>query len=121
MQNRDVHDLLVHAFQCELPDCQDSDCIKVKELYGSSIQSHDYGYRCNAFAYGCCDLCAKMWYFLKLHARNCKKEFCYVPRCSYLKDSMKLVQPMRSCYLQQAAAMEMIRQRAAESVPDTMD
>ncbi|KAI3912907.1 hypothetical protein MKW92_016090, partial [Papaver armeniacum] len=78
--HRDVLDVMLHAFQCELPECQDPDCLKVKEMYRNGIKCH--GIACQSSVYGNgCDPCTKMWYFLQLHARNCKKEFCYVPHC----------------------------------------
>ncbi|XP_026384563.1 BTB/POZ and MATH domain-containing protein 2-like [Papaver somniferum] len=80
MHHKDVLDLLLHAFQCELPQCQDPDCLKVKEMYSQGIKCH--GLRCTIPIFGGCDPCAKMWYVLQLHAQNCNKEFCYVPHCS---------------------------------------
>lgn len=118
--NRDIPELLLHAFQCEFPECQDPDCLKVKELYRNGIKSH--GIKCTRYASGGCDPCAKMWCFLKLHARNCKKELCYVPHCgnfTYSSITKKMWQYTQN-YPQHAAATEMTRKQAAAAVPDTI-
>jgi len=100
-------DLLAHASQCCSPQCQYTNCRRVKGLFR-------HGRQCKTRASGGCSLCKKMWYLLQLHGRACKESECRVPHCKDLKEhSRRLQQQMES--RRRAAVMERMRQCAAEA------
>ncbi|XP_042440464.1 probable histone acetyltransferase HAC-like 1 isoform X2 [Zingiber officinale] len=106
LQLRKMLDLLVHASQCRIPQCQYPNCRKVKSLFRHGIQ-------CKTRASGGCLLCKRMWYLLQLHSRACNKSECSVPRCRDLREHLRRLQ-QQSESRRRAAVMEMMRQRAAE-------
>ncbi|CAM8948547.1 unnamed protein product [Rhodiola kirilowii] len=106
VQLRKMLDLLVHASQCRSLLCQYPNCCKVKGLFR-------HGMTCKTRASGGCGVCKKMWYLLRIHARECKESECHVPRCRDLKIHMKRLQ-QQSDSRRRAAVMEMMRQRVAE-------
>ncbi|CAM6125894.1 unnamed protein product [Calypogeia fissa] len=107
LQLRKMLDLLVHASQCGVPQCNYPKCRSVKGLFR-------HGMMCKVRASGGCALCKRMWYLLQLHARACKESECRVPRCKDLKEHVRRSNQQQESR-RRAAVMEMMRQRAAEA------
>ncbi|KAK1355332.1 Histone acetyltransferase [Heracleum sosnowskyi] len=106
IQLRKMLDLLVHASQCRVPECQYPNCRKVKRLFR-------HGMYCKIRSAGGCVLCRRMWHLLQLHARSCKISECHVPRCRDLREHIRRNQQQADSR-RRAAVTEMMRQRAAE-------
>ena len=66
--------LLEHASACNNVDCTSKGCLKVKKL-------HAHARSCKQKVSGSCALCKHMWCLLNLHAKQCTKSECPVPRC----------------------------------------
>jgi hypothetical protein len=66
--------LLEHASACIKSDCTSKGCWKVKKL-------HAHARTCEQMVSGGCALCKHMWCLLNLHAKQCTKRECPVPRC----------------------------------------
>ena len=66
--------LLEHASSCNSKACQSKSCRKVKRL-------HAHARVCEQKVSGGCALCKHMWCLLNLHAKQCVKRECPVPRC----------------------------------------
>ena len=66
--------LLEHASACSSPECKSKGCQKVKKL-------HAHARSCTLKLSGNCPLCKHMWCLLNLHAKQCVKTECQVPRC----------------------------------------
>eukprot|EP01018_Ginkgo_biloba_P022499 Gb_41268 [translate_table: standard] len=105
-QLRKMLDLLEHASQCCSPQCQYTNCRRVKGLFR-------HGMQCRTRASGGCPLCKKMWYILQIHSRACKEPGCRVPRCKDLKDHLRRSQQQMESR-RRAAVAEMMRLRAVE-------
>ncbi|KAI4358032.1 hypothetical protein L6164_001941 [Bauhinia variegata] len=95
-----MQDLVVHASQCHTAAhgdpipllrrryyvrCRYPDCGKMKVLF-------DHGAQCPTRASGGCGLCKRMWYLIQLHSQACKQPQCSVPRCSEVKEHLRLQQ-----------------------------
>ncbi|KAL2466281.1 Histone acetyltransferase HAC1 [Abeliophyllum distichum] len=105
MQLRKMLDLLVNASQCYM-DCEYPNCGKLKALFR-------HGKRCDIRAPGGCFPCQKMWYLLSLHARECKKSDCSVPRCRDVKEYGRWQRQILDSQ-RKVVVMEMMRQRTAQ-------
>jgi len=79
LQLQRTMELLVHASACQSPQCQSSNCAKVKTLF-------QHAFSCTMKATGGCGLCRRMWTLLQVHAKGCQKPNCPVPRCRDLKE-----------------------------------
>jgi E1A/CREB-binding protein len=66
--------LLEHASACSDEHCMSKGCAKVKKL-------HEHARKCSKNVAGGCALCKHMWCLLNLHAKQCIKLECPVPRC----------------------------------------
>nr|XP_017216837.1 PREDICTED: histone acetyltransferase HAC1-like [Daucus carota subsp. sativus] len=77
---RKMHDLLVHAIQCQ--NCPNPGCHKMKGLLQHAAQ-------CITHETGGCFECKRIWYLFKLHAAVCPVSQCHVPYCRGLKERMR--------------------------------
>lgn len=78
-------ELLVHATSCQVMNCGNPNCTKVKHLFKHAMA-------CQLKAGGGCQLCRKMWTLLQMHSKGCKTANCPVPRCRDLKEYRRRAQ-----------------------------
>jgi len=71
--------LLVHACNCNNPQCGSNSCRKVRQLFQHAVV-------CQVKVTGGCQMCKKMWCLLNLHSKSCTRSDCPVPRCRELKE-----------------------------------
>ncbi|KAK9002273.1 hypothetical protein V6N11_024957 [Hibiscus sabdariffa] len=76
-----VLEVLLHAARCR-SRCSDRNCHLIKRLFYHSKA-------CTTRVIGGCRHCNKIWFMLKLHARDCRESDCVVPRCRDLKEFAK--------------------------------
>lgn len=82
-RNIDLHmQLLDHTVTCVLPTCPSDNCRRMKELL-----AHDRD--CEAKVNDGCQLCRRVWALLQIHARQCTRDACPVPKCGTLRESMR--------------------------------
>lgn len=89
--------LLAHASICENAECPSANCQKMKNLL-------QHGSKCTIKVQGGCNVCRRIWALLQIHARQCRRADCRVPRCRQLK------QQLRAIEMQQHAMDERRRQ-----------
>ncbi|KAK8615000.1 hypothetical protein V6N13_068786 [Hibiscus sabdariffa] len=77
----EVLEVLLHAARCR-SRCSDRNCYLMKRLFYHSKA-------CTTRVIGGCRHCNKIWFMLKLHARDCRESDCVVPRCRDLKEFAK--------------------------------
>lgn len=104
-QRRDRHrsiqlhmQLLQHASGCRNQQCPSANCNKMKNLL-------KHGANCATRVQGGCAICRRIWALLQIHARQCRREACLVPKCRQLKEQLRAL-------AQQQAQMDE-RRRAA--------
>jgi len=104
-QRRDRHrsiqlhmQLLQHASGCRNQQCPSANCNKMKNLL-------KHGANCTTRVQGGCAICRRIWALLQIHARQCRREACVVPKCRQLKEQLRAL-------AQQQAQMDE-RRRAA--------
>ena len=104
-QRRDRHrsiqlhmQLLQHASGCRNQQCPSANCNKMKNLL-------KHGANCSTRVQGGCAICRRIWALLQIHARQCRREACVVPKCRQLKEQLRAL-------AQQQAQMDE-RRRAA--------
>lgn len=104
-QRRDRHrsiqlhmQLLQHASGCRNQHCPSANCNKMKNLL-------KHGANCITRVQGGCAICRRIWALLQIHARQCRRESCVVPKCRQLKEQLRAL-------AQQQAQMDE-RRRAA--------
>jgi len=90
--------LLAHASICHNAACPSANCQKMKNLL-------QHGTKCPIKVQGGCNVCRRIWALLQIHARQCRRADCQVPKCRQLK------QQLRNIELQQHAMDE--RRRVA--------
>ncbi|KAH7287948.1 hypothetical protein KP509_31G004700 [Ceratopteris richardii] len=74
-----ILDALVHSSKCRLSSCNENRlCRGMKDLFR-------HGSLCEQKASGGCSFCRTMWLLLGVHAKLCKQEICFVPRCREVK------------------------------------
>ncbi|CAN0308677.1 unnamed protein product [Ectocarpus sp. 12 AP-2014] len=76
--------LLQHASTCEDRNCQSKNCSRMKNLL-------THGASCTIRAQGGCGVCKRIWALLQIHARQCKKDRCSVPKCRQLRQHMRFL------------------------------
>jgi hypothetical protein len=64
-----------------------------------------HGTKCTVKVGGGCNVCRRIWALLQIHARQCRRANCQVPKCRQLKEQLRNIE------LQQAAMDE--RRRVA--------
>jgi E1A/CREB-binding protein len=64
-----------------------------------------HGANCITRVQGGCAICRRIWALLQIHARQCRREACVVPKCRQLKEQLRAL-------AQQQAQMDE-RRRAA--------
>ncbi len=64
-----------------------------------------HGANCTTRVQGGCAICRRIWALLQIHARQCRREACVVPKCRQLKEQLRAL-------AQQQAQMDE-RRRAA--------
>ncbi|CAN0279621.1 unnamed protein product, partial [Laminaria digitata] len=74
--------LLQHASTCEDRNCQSKNCSRMKNLL-------THGASCSVRAQRGCGVCKRIWALLQIHARQCKKDRCSVPKCRQLRQHMR--------------------------------
>jgi E1A/CREB-binding protein len=105
--------LLQHASGCRNQQCPSANCnkMKVRErqafilLDRSSQNLLKHGANCTTRVQGGCAICRRIWALLQIHARQCRREACVVPKCRQLKEQLRAL-------AQQQAQMDE-RRRAA--------
>jgi len=104
-QRRDRHrsiqlhmQLLQHASGCRNQQCPSANCNKMKNLL-------KHGATCVTRVQGGCAICRRIWALLQIHARQCRRDACMVPKCRQLKEQLRAL-------AQQQAQMDE-RRRAA--------
>jgi len=104
-QRRDRHrsiqlhmQLLQHASGCRNQQCPSANCNKMKNLL-------KHGASCVTRVQGGCAICRRIWALLQIHARQCRRDACMVPKCRQLKEQLRAL-------AQQQAQMDE-RRRAA--------
>ena len=90
--------LLQHASACRNPSCPSATCSKMKNLL-------KHGATCQVRVQGGCAICRRIWALLQIHARQCRRDNCVVPKCRQLKEQLQAL-------AQQQAQMD-DRRRAA--------
>jgi E1A/CREB-binding protein len=86
-RERSIHlhmQLLLHASQCKDSNCPSSNCNRMKGLLA-------HGSTCGVKAQGGCHICRRIWALLQMHARQCKREHCMVPKCAELRDRFRKI------------------------------
>ncbi|CAM9574217.1 unnamed protein product, partial [Phaeothamnion confervicola] len=74
--------LLQHASTCQDPRCPSQNCTRMKGLL-------THGTTCNIRAGGGCQICRRIWALLQIHARQCKRSDCNVPKCQQLREHLR--------------------------------
>ena len=69
--------LLQHASACRNPSCPSANCSKMKNLL-------KHGATCQVRVQGGCAICRRIWALLQIHARQCRRDNCVVPKCRQL-------------------------------------
>jgi len=90
--------LLQHASGCRNHHCPSANCSKMKNLL-------KHGATCATRVQGGCAICRRIWALLQIHARQCRRDNCTVPKCRQLKEQLRAI-------AQQQAQMDE-RRRAA--------
>jgi E1A/CREB-binding protein len=90
--------LLQHASGCRNQQCPSANCNKMKNLL-------KHGATCTTRVQGGCAICRRIWALLQIHARQCRRDTCMVPKCRQLKEQLRAL-------AQQQAQMDE-RRRAA--------
>jgi len=90
--------LLQHASCCRNQHCPSANCTKMKNLL-------KHGATCSIRVQGGCAICRRIWALLQIHARQCRRDSCLVPKCRQLKEQLRAL-------AQQQAQMDE-RRRAA--------
>jgi E1A/CREB-binding protein len=90
--------LLQHASGCRNQQCPSANCNKMKNLL-------KHGATCMTRVQGGCAICRRIWALLQIHARQCRRDTCMVPKCRQLKEQLRAL-------AQQQAQMDE-RRRAA--------
>lgn len=90
--------LLQHASGCRNQQCPSANCNKMKNLL-------KHGATCATRVQGGCAICRRIWALLQIHARQCRRDACMVPKCRQLKEQLRAL-------AQQQAQMDE-RRRAA--------
>lgn len=90
--------LLQHASGCQNQQCPSANCNKMKNLL-------KHGATCMTRVQGGCAICRRIWALLQIHARQCRRDTCMVPKCRQLKEQLRAL-------AQQQAQMDE-RRRAA--------
>merc|ERR1719174_1389420 len=90
--------LLQHASGCRNQQCPSANCNKMKNLL-------KHGATCVTRVQGGCAICRRIWALLQIHARQCRRDTCMVPKCRQLKEQLRAL-------AQQQAQMDE-RRRAA--------
>mmetsp|Transcript_10188 Transcript_10188/g.33388 ORF Transcript_10188/g.33388 Transcript_10188/m.33388 type:complete len:1160 (-) Transcript_10188:777-4256(-) len=90
--------LLQHASGCRNNECPSANCSKMKNLL-------KHGATCTTRVQGGCAICRRIWALLQIHARQCRRDSCLVPKCRQLKEQLRAL-------AQQQAQMDE-RRRAA--------
>jgi E1A/CREB-binding protein len=90
--------LLQHASGCQNQQCPSANCNKMKNLL-------KHGATCATRVQGGCAICRRIWALLQIHARQCRRDSCMVPKCRQLKEQLRAL-------AQQQAQMDE-RRRAA--------
>jgi E1A/CREB-binding protein len=85
--------LLAHASTCKNAECPSANCEKMKNLLA-------HGTKCTVKIQGGCSVCRRIWALLQIHARQCRRSNCQVPKCRQLKEQLRNIE------LQQAAMDE---------------
>lgn len=93
--------LLSHASICRNQSCPSANCEKMKNLLA-------HGAKCAIKVQGGCNVCRRIWALLQIHARQCRKANCQVPKCRQLKEQLRNIE------LQQHAMDERRRQAMNE-------
>ena len=75
---------LQHASCCRNEQCPSNDCKKNKGLLNHAAT-------CPAQVQGGCTLCRRIHRILQIHARQCNRETCTVPKCRQLKEQNTLL------------------------------
>uniref|UniRef100_A0A6S8EDF0 histone acetyltransferase n=1 Tax=Aureoumbra lagunensis TaxID=44058 RepID=A0A6S8EDF0_9STRA len=84
--------LLQHASGCRNNRCPSANCNKMKNLL-------KHGASCSIRVQGGCAICRRIWALLQIHARQCRRENCVVPKCRQLKEQFRAL-------IQQQAQMD---------------
>ncbi|CAN0314114.1 unnamed protein product, partial [Discosporangium mesarthrocarpum] len=50
-----------------------------------------HGASCTTRTQGGCGVCKRVWALLQIHARQCKKDRCPVPKCAQLRLHMRFI------------------------------
>lgn len=88
--NKELHmQLLDHVVSCTLQTCTTPDCSRMKALLAHPPN-------CEVKVQNGCATCKRVWIVLQLHARDCQRESCAVPRCAALKERMRGETPSQS-------------------------
>ena len=77
--------LLDHASACRAADCPSANCGKMKDLLR-------HGATCTTRVQGGCAICRRIWALLQIHARQCTRGSCPVPKCASLKAQLAQMQ-----------------------------
>ena len=77
--------LLDHASACRDANCPSANCGKMKNLLR-------HGATCTTRVQGGCAICRRMWALLQIHARECTRGSCPVPKCASLKAQLAQMQ-----------------------------
>ena len=64
-----------------------------------------HGAKCQTKVQGGCNVCRRIWALLQIHARQCRKQNCQVPKCRQLKEQLRAIE-------NQQAAMDERRRQA---------
>jgi len=77
--------LLKHASACRDANCPSANCRKMKDLMR-------HGATCTTRVQGGCAICRRIWALLQIHARQCTRGSCPVPKCASLKAQLAQMQ-----------------------------
>jgi E1A/CREB-binding protein len=71
-----------------------------------------HGSVCTVRVQGGCAICRRIWALLQIHARQCRRDNCLVPKCRQLKDQLRAL-------AQQQQAMDERRRQAMNAAYTT--
>ena len=59
-------------------------------VHAQNLLAH--GSKCSTKVQGGCNVCRRIWALLQIHARQCRRDTCAVPKCRQLKDQLRSIQ-----------------------------
>lgn len=77
--------LLQHASSCRNTKCPSANCEKMKNLLA-------HGHKCQVKVQGGCNVCRRIWALLQIHAKQCRRDNCLVPKCRVLREQLRAIE-----------------------------